>query len=181
MAECFWTDLVGVTQGLCGEDAGGDLFAIAYYDMWHGPPKRGMYVVNKNDVPVDIDERDSVSAYAVPLTRAKVTATEFYEFLPPDYSCGLQVYDIHGEVHSIFDDYYMYMNTRPDLTSIALASPATTTGLDIDLIYTLDEWGDGHVWALLDSDFTPGYGLTKLTVDTDIGVFDWWIMVDNCF
>lgn len=48
------------------------------------------------------------------------------------------------------------------------------------LIYTSDG-GDGHVWALLDSDFTPGYGLTKLTVDTDIGVFDWWIMVDNCF
>lgn len=177
MAECFWTDLVGVTQGLCGEDAGGDLFAIAYYDTWSGPSQREMYVVNKNDVPVDMYERDSVSAYAVPLTRAKVTATEFYEFLPPDYSCGLQVYDIHGEVHSIFVGY---MNTRPDLTSTALASPATTTGLDIDLIYTSDG-GDGHVWALLDSDFTPGYGLTKLTVDTDIGVFDWWITVDNCF
>jgi len=171
MAECFWTDLVGVTQGLCGEDAGGDLFAIAYYDMWSVPSQREMYVVNKNDVPVTPEDRDSRDTYALALTRAKVTEAVFYEH--QDWSCGLNLYDIHTGIKPA-DAFVFYFFTHPDLTSTSLASPVTTPGLDIDLMYT------GSEWALLDSDYTPGYGLTKLTVDTDIGVFDWWICVFNC-
>lgn len=180
MAECFWTDLVGVTQGLCGEDAGGDLFALVYFDRWNGPSQRELYVVNKSTVPVALEDRDTPATYALTLTRAKVTEAVFYEHTSPDFGCGLELYDIHEGLFSSIDPYfYSYFPTHPDLTSTSLASPVTTTGLDIDLVYTLN--GDGEpAWALLDSDYTPGYGLTKLTVDTDIGVFDWWICVYNC-
>lgn len=159
MAECFWTDMVGVAQEACG--AADDIRAAAFVDENIGVAMRPMVLVryNNGSMPYPVADGNILSY-------ARVIAAMYYEYGGGGYNSCFITQGPHG-----------FNGLEPNFANLedGVLPPVVTTELSVDLIPF-----DG-VWTLLDSDYSAQFGATKFTVDTSIGVLDWWVIYDNCF
>lgn len=157
MAECFWTDLVGCEQEVCGAINLSDLRAIAFIDENRGATSRPMALVYYNNGNMPYPPADNIA-----LTYARVVEAHYYRY---DDSCF------------ITGGPYGFNGLEPNFDNLvgSVFPPVVTTGLSI---YLVDEYG---TWVLMGTDYTPQYGATKFTVETSLGTLDWWVIYDNCF
>jgi len=195
MAECFWTDLVGCEQELCGGGEPSAFFAVAEVHALSGDGRGefpfGFLLAKKRAYECSEGLEGSSDHDFVTLAYAQITGVSAYtwsslgsctEEWRIKLACGVDV--------GHWDAYYMYavgpgyspygvtyvgdLPNRPMLIPSHNSFPYgdfTIGGGDWELL-----WDAAH--ALDENAYPMSF---KIEVTTDLGVFDWWYFASNCY
>lgn len=188
MAECFWTDLVGVTQGPCGAPEG--LFAVGtvIYTDWGAPD--GFRLAPPYAYACEDITSEPPAPFFTGLLFADIIGAEVYLWPNPNESCGMDYkakLACGADVFADWGENYIVGPADPPYNPQRLGEVAYS--------YTLTPFGGGAFgfpsgYAFEDlrllvatkwpADF-PGPGVFKFTVRTNLGDYDWWMFVSDCY
>lgn len=186
MAECFWTDLIGCEQELCGAGTAA-LFCIGEVALT--ADLTDIYGVMLAPADYLYDCGDDQFSPPVPLaivTTAKVVGVSAYTWPHPhgfcgaDYkvklACGADVYaDNGGYIAGPADAPYavQYAGDLPDRPVLAL-NGFGNYGLTGNALHDLES-------AALATFGSPAVYSFKFAVETNFGTHDWWVFRTDCY